>query len=525
MATFGKNILENLTIGMYYDSKVIYREYIQNACDQIDKAVEEGLLHSLEEGSIDIDINVKQRKIIISDNATGISKKDFRRQLEDIANSDKERGKDKGFRGIGRLCGLAYCKTLTFSATCSGESIRSIMIMDALKMREMIASPQKYTVDEILSSITVFDEEPADRDEHGFVVCLDEINKENTDLLDKEKVEAYLCFVAPVPYSKRFRLRTKIYEHAKEIGYHIDEYRVFVGGNQIFKEYGMRLYDKSNASGSKQPYDEFRDLAFYDIKRNNELIAWMWYGLCRFDKAIPKVDNPMYGFRVRQSNIQIGDNTILAKYFKEDRGNSYFVGEVFAVSTSLTPNSRRDNFNESEERVFFEQEIQKYCYGQLNKLYNMAAKLKNSFKRLSEYSTAVEELEKKTETGFIDDKEKEELIRKVHEAEQRKEDANKLISRIPKNESADNDPSAIVQRAIKDHFERKETTKKAKQAEKKQSSIDSTQPKKSKYFSESLSKLDKRSQKLVAQVLGIVSKHTDEATLNSIKLDIEKEFR
>ena len=32
MATIGKNILENLTTGMYADSKVIYREYVQNAC-------------------------------------------------------------------------------------------------------------------------------------------------------------------------------------------------------------------------------------------------------------------------------------------------------------------------------------------------------------------------------------------------------------------------------------------------------------------------------------------------------------
>ena len=44
MAVIGKNILENLTTGMYYDSKVIYREYIQNACDQIDKAEKQGLL-------------------------------------------------------------------------------------------------------------------------------------------------------------------------------------------------------------------------------------------------------------------------------------------------------------------------------------------------------------------------------------------------------------------------------------------------------------------------------------------------
>lgn len=41
---FGANILENLTTGMYQDSRVIYREYIQNACDQIDVACQTGLL-------------------------------------------------------------------------------------------------------------------------------------------------------------------------------------------------------------------------------------------------------------------------------------------------------------------------------------------------------------------------------------------------------------------------------------------------------------------------------------------------
>lgn len=524
-ATIGKNILENLTTGMYYDSKVIYREYIQNACDQIDKAVKEGIFSDANEGSVDIEIDSRARRITIRDNATGISVESFRRQLEDIANSDKVRGVDKGFRGIGRLCGLAYCKTLTFSSTFLGEPICSVMIMDAQKMRDMIASPEKYTIDDILSEITSFDQKPAKMEDHGFEVCLDDINRENTDLLDKEKVESYLSFVAPVPYNNKFRLRDKIYEHAKELGYHIDEYRIYVGGNQIFKNYGMRLYDKTNASGSKQTYDEFRDLAFYDIKKGKDLIAWMWYGLCRFDKAIPKADNPMYGFRVRQNNIQIGDNTILARFFKEDRGNSYFVGEVFAVSPSLTPNSQRDNFNENATRVFFEDEIQKYCYDQLNKLYNMAAKLKNDYKRLSEYSSAVEEFEKKSKIGFVDDKEKADLNRKVIEAEQKKDEAKKRISKIPSIESDTKDPVAIVQKAIKDHFDRKETERKASLAEQKQSSIVATQPEKPKYFTDSLSKLDKRSRKLVAQVMGIVSKHIDESTLNAIKLDVEKEFK
>lgn len=44
MATIGKNILDNLTTGMYSDSKVIYREYIQNACDQIDQAEKLGIM-------------------------------------------------------------------------------------------------------------------------------------------------------------------------------------------------------------------------------------------------------------------------------------------------------------------------------------------------------------------------------------------------------------------------------------------------------------------------------------------------
>ena len=68
MATVGKNILDNLTTGMYSDSKVIYREYIQNACDQIDLAIREGIL-SADEGYVDIYTDSKKRYISIKDNA------------------------------------------------------------------------------------------------------------------------------------------------------------------------------------------------------------------------------------------------------------------------------------------------------------------------------------------------------------------------------------------------------------------------------------------------------------------------
>ena len=40
MAIIGKNVIENLTTAMYEDLRIIYREYIQNSADSIDKAIQ-----------------------------------------------------------------------------------------------------------------------------------------------------------------------------------------------------------------------------------------------------------------------------------------------------------------------------------------------------------------------------------------------------------------------------------------------------------------------------------------------------
>ena len=108
---FGKNIIGTLTEGMYENSRFIYREYIQNAADQIDQAVQDGLLGE-GEGVIDIRIDPCKREITITDNATGISHENVYEVLGNVAASTKDRTVQKGFRGIGRLGGLGYCKKL-----------------------------------------------------------------------------------------------------------------------------------------------------------------------------------------------------------------------------------------------------------------------------------------------------------------------------------------------------------------------------------------------------------------------------
>ena len=210
---FGANILENITTGMYQDSKVIYREYIQNACDQIDKAVQSGLLRQ-GEGIIEIWLDHQSRTISIEDNATGIPAEDFQRVLGNIADSDKEIGKDKGFRGIGRLCGLAYCKELVFISKAKGENVISVMRCDAEKMRRLLLESvkgKKLTASAVLHQINAFSTQLASNvDGHFFKVELIGINDENTDLLNKDEIRDYLSFVAPVPYQNTFIFRKSI---------------------------------------------------------------------------------------------------------------------------------------------------------------------------------------------------------------------------------------------------------------------------------------------------------------------------
>ena len=185
MAVFGKNILENLTTGMYSDSRVMYREYVQNSCDAIDAAVGSGII-TRKDASVDISIDAKKREIHIRDNGCGIQKEDFTRVLSDIANSDKKRATDKGFRGIGRLCGLAYCNELRFISSAAGEHEAHVMVWDARKMRTMLNDDRKHTADEVLE--TILDESylPTKAEDHFFEVNMKGVT--SPDLLDKDIV-------------------------------------------------------------------------------------------------------------------------------------------------------------------------------------------------------------------------------------------------------------------------------------------------------------------------------------------------
>jgi hypothetical protein len=195
----GKDVIESLTIGMYDDSRFIYREYIQNAADQIDKARQQGLV---EDGEIHIIIDPTKKIISIEDDATGIEENKVVEILKNIAKSTKQRGVDKGFRGIGRLGGLGYCEKLVFETSFKGESVKSIMTWDAIKLKSIINNRnQKEEASAVIDAVTSLEKVKEKPEAHYLKVTL--LGVTNKDLLDIKEIRSYLSMVAPVPFSNK----------------------------------------------------------------------------------------------------------------------------------------------------------------------------------------------------------------------------------------------------------------------------------------------------------------------------------
>jgi molecular chaperone HtpG len=438
--TFKANILENLTTGMYQDSKVIYREYIQNACDGIDMAVHYSVLPSAGDGKIEIWIDHHTRTITIEDNGTGTPASKFVEMLTTIGGSQKQFDRNKGLRGMGRLCGLGYCTKLVFTSSAKGELVESVLTCDALTMRGMInehnAHNKDYTAIEVLRATTKFNARKTSKsDDHFFRVEMIGISEDNKDLLDKPQVKDYLTFVAPVPYRNTFEpMRNKIRSHAKKLGQTIDEYSVSFDGEAIYKEYTPTVVTSKGE-------DRISDIDFYDFKdETGNLVAWLWFGITKFQAVLNKKDNKHRGLRLRKENIQIGNEDALQKLFKEDRGQHYFVGEVFATDKNLVPNSQRDYFNEGKSRTAFERLLGAYFNGTLAKIYKEGSNINAAIADIvkanalsqqiatakSEGKFVAPELQQKYEVAIQKAEKKQQELRKIKEKVKQKKEAGEL---------------------------------------------------------------------------------------------------
>ena len=137
----GKDILELLSNAMYVNPMTIYREYLQNSADSIDEALNDGLLENEDEGRVDIKVDSINRKVTIRDNGVGISKKDFEKRMTAFGASNKRDTDARGFRGVGRLAGLAYCRELIFRTKSKEETEILELTWDCVVLKSILLDP------------------------------------------------------------------------------------------------------------------------------------------------------------------------------------------------------------------------------------------------------------------------------------------------------------------------------------------------------------------------------------------------
>ncbi len=411
--SIGKFTLESLTTGMYSEPESCFREYIQNAVDSIDLAVNQELIQ-VDESRIEIIIDEEHRAISIKDNGTGIKSDLARKTLLDIGNSTKLHTTNRGFRGIGRLGGLSYCKKLSFCTTAHGEEVKTVVTFDCERLRELLVPGQgdEHTLQSVIEAVTTVTFLEEQKSSHYFIVKMEDVD-DISSLLDIELVRDYISQVAPVPFNRAFYWKSTIAQELTSKGVKIEEYPIFVGKSfehlsQVYKPYKISQEVSLRSGISK---DEINSIDFFDVvSSDNTPIAFGWYAETDFLGTI--ADSNMSGIRVRLGNILIGDGKTLSPYFKESRFNGWVLGELYIVSKDLIPNARRDDFERNDAFLQFETGVRSTVGTEVSDKIRAASKARNnpSSKTIKKAEKTVAQAETILTTGFNSSFEKEQIV-------------------------------------------------------------------------------------------------------------------
>lgn len=429
----GKFTLESLTTGMYNNPEIVYREYIQNAVDSFDNAIEEGLIKA-DDCRIEIIVDSDRQEISIKDNGCGIGKEKAVKTLLDIGNSTKTHSTNRGFRGIGRLGGLSYCKKLSFCTSAQNESEKTIVTFDCVKLKKLLipGRASDYNLQRVLSEVTEIKVLSEQSSAHYFIVKMEGVD-DISSLLDIDFVRDYISQVAPIPYRERFYWGKEIKTEFAKSKFSIEEYAIFVGESfetlsQIYKPYKITIGASARAKVEK---DEIQGVAYFDIKSSNdEILALGWYGELNFYGTI--AEEKVSGIRIRQGNILIGDSKTLSPYFLEPRFNNWCVGELYIISEDLIPNARRDGFESNKIFTDFCDYFKKHIGAELGLKIRAASKARNNpmKKALTKTEKTIQETKRVLETGFNSSFEKGQISKGL-------EEARKGLYVIPKDASAE----------------------------------------------------------------------------------------
>lgn len=503
----GAFVLETLTTGMYTNPLDTIREYVQNSVDSIIRAQEAGVINE-NQGRIKIEINPREKTLCVYDNGLGVSSSEIKSSLIDIGMSAKEIGKDAGFRGIGRLAGIAYCNTLTFKTSHYEENTTSTVTINCEGIRKacLPSSRKIEQLDVVMEENSTIKHERSKKGESFFEVVMESLT-EKMEFLDWEDLQTYLCQVAPVPFdAQKFVFAPKIYQWMKSQNVHLPNVTLLVKTpemeRQIFKPY--KTHYKTKKTRNEALNIEIKDIAFYPETLSPDSLFWLWYGKTDLLGAID--DDKAAGLRLRKNNISLGGADRVREIFEgksksDGRFNNYFIGEIHVLSHNAIPNARRDGFEEIGSWPHIRVELENVIRGLKEEIRKKSeARNRPTAKVIKSLTEVTYDANKKLGIGFVS-----------------KEEKNKLLTRLKKEE----EKAKITISTRTTDQEKKEIEKALADIEKVIEKVE----KKDEYISKRLRPdLDRKQRKIVIEILQLLAESLEHHEYEKAKKAILNKF-
>ncbi len=394
----GSFLLETITTGMYGERRNAIREYVQNSFDGIQSAIARGVLKP-GKGKITLTVS-GDNNLVIHDDGIGLPRRIAVNTLTAVGASRKERGRQAGFRGIGRLAGIAFSKELQFRTKSAGDEIETIVRFDCEGLRKGMLERGQTPAAELIASCATWDQPAvANPDDHYFEVSLIGLVDPPNEATNHVSLSSFLSQVAPVDFHPEFadlkkRIMAEVSELETEDGSDgdsllervpLENVSVWVRNSdpksehQVYKPYRPKM---SPASGNKT-------MAISKVSAFGTKKAGAWWGWIGHKNNPGEFEETVGGIRLRLKNIQIDGsdlirtvpvtNEIQSAFWRWSR---WFVGEIHVDPSIVIPNARRDGFEEDENWLAIREDITPSCEKMTEEARKVSKDYQVSFERL-----------------------------------------------------------------------------------------------------------------------------------------------
>ena len=305
--TVGASIVRVITESLYDKPIVVFREYVQNSVDSF-LGIEGGEISDLA-----VNIWIQDDNLFFLDNGKGIAKEEFFGKMRSIGRSGKSKIGNLGYKGIGRLSGMAYCQTLSFINILDYQhKVYAKYQIDVEKYKSIQKEPNfgQTSIDELMDRIGILDENYSSTElngilsahdsmfkqrNSGFLVVLKGISKVLQNAISAKDFTNQLRWLLPVPFEGELAAKDPIKSLSNE---------PFFDSIDIVPARAFPIFFESKQLTRPLDQNMLRSERLY-------LCEFDRYAVCMHSfsnrKIEMKKDNPFSGIRIYIDNVLLCD--------------------------------------------------------------------------------------------------------------------------------------------------------------------------------------------------------------------------